>query len=164
MGEIRTSFQRAAWQFFGLTGGTHVVRSYRYYNNAVACDDGWPADEFACAGGGCQVCLSPGAGGANYNGLGKITLYRNGGGGAQEWLQGGNVIVHEFGHMYAGHNPNGDEYQDVSGTDRSACQHTWMSQYGENAFTFCTPANQGGSDPERTRSGMRSGVHGSRAC
>jgi hypothetical protein len=32
--------------------------------------------------------------------------------------------------------------------------------YGEASIK----ARQGGSDPERTRSGMRSGVHGSRAC
>lgn len=139
MNDIRTAFQRAAWQFFGMTGGTHIIRSFRYYNNATACDDPNPADEYACYGSGCQVCLSPGTGRANYNGLGKITLYANGGGNAATWMRGGSTIVHEFGHMYAG---LPDEYVEFPGTlTFPGCAHTRMAADADNAFTLCTPAN-----------------------
>jgi hypothetical protein len=41
----------------------------------------------------------------------------------------------------------------------------WDHDSSANAqHTETVVAIQGGSDPERTRSGMRSGVHGSRAC
>lgn len=50
---VREQFRRAAWLFFGATGGSHVVRSYRFYNNSwcdafqdTACD-GQPCDVWA---------------------------------------------------------------------------------------------------------------------
>ena len=137
MNDIRTAMRRAAWQFYGLTGGAHVIRSYQYFHNAHYCDNGHPADEYACSGSGCQICLSPNTGRSNYNGLGKITLYANAGGDTARWMQGGNVIVHEFAHAYIG---LPDEYVEVP-TTFSGCAHTWMSTAVDNAFTLCTPAS-----------------------
>lgn len=158
MNDIRQSFRQAAWQLFGLSGGNQLIRNYRYYHNAVACDDGHPADEYACSGFGCQVCLSPSAGRANYNSLGKTTLYAAPDGfvppmgstitgmlssdpsfwGATDWMAGGDVIVHEFGHHYAALE---NEYTDLGpGDSRRTCNHSWMGEYDDNAFTFCTAA------------------------
>jgi len=160
MADIRTSFRQAAWQLFGISGGNRLIRSYEFFNDANACDDGWPAENSACYGEGCAVCLSPSFGTSNYNGTGKVTLYAAGPNtsgtpaafmannwGGTSWMQGGNVIVHEFGHMLLGLDNSGsagDEYVTVNGNDLDACGHTWMGLYVDNQFTFCTPANHRG--------------------
>ena len=137
--EIRASFRRAAWQFYGLTGGTQLVRSFRFINDANQCDDGWPAEEYACEGGGCNVCLAPGSGTGNANFTGKVTLYATAsdGSGPPQWLQGSNVIVHEWGHALIDHD---NEYTNVGGTDRATCGHSWMGPFDDNQFTLCTAA------------------------
>jgi hypothetical protein len=141
---IRAAMRQAAWAFYGVTGGTHVLRSFRFYNNAVTCDDGWPVYDTACGGSHCSICLNPNTGNANYVGN-KIFMYFNPGG-QPEWQSGGgDVTVHELMHVFGGLTNGGpitnlgDEYANIEGGSRATCEHSWMGVYVDNHFTACTP-------------------------
>jgi hypothetical protein len=86
------------------------------------------------------------AGGPNTGGTPAAWIANNWG--ATDWMQGGNVIVHEFGHMLLGLTNQGgaagDEYIRVGGTDLDACGHTWMGLRNDNQFTYCTPGDHRG--------------------
>jgi hypothetical protein len=141
---IRAAMRQAAWAFYGVTGGTHVQRSFRFYNNAITCDDGWPVYDTACGGSHCSICLNPNTGNANYVGN-KIFMYFNPGG-QPEWQSGGgDVTVHELMHVFGGLTNGGpitnlgDEYANIEGGSRATCEHSWMGVYVDNHFTACTP-------------------------
>lgn len=133
---IRASFTRAAWQLYGASEGTSLVRTFRLINNANQCDDGWPADEYACEGGGCQFCLHPNCDRSNSNGLGKVTLCEG------DWLRP-RVITHEMGHSLLG---LPDEYEDIDRCPAAPgaifslplCGHSLMSGQQDNKYSFCT--------------------------
>ncbi len=133
---IRHALSRAAWNLYGLSGGSQLVRTFRVLNNAHHCDDGWPLDEYACEGGGCQICLTPQDGTSNYNGLGKITMYRNS-------HTSSDVYTHEMGHWLLDLR---DEYANNTGTrcgevDLSICSYSMMSNYYNNLQNICTAHN-----------------------
>jgi len=142
---IRAAMRQAAWMFYGTRVGTYVVRSFSFYINATAGDDGWPVYDTACGRSHCSICLNPSSGNANYVGN-KIFMYLNPGATPEWQLGGGDVTVHELLHVFGGLTNGGpitnlgDEYANIEGASRQTCQHSWMGVYTENQFTACTPS------------------------
>ncbi len=134
---MRARFQRAAWMFFGLTGGTIIMRDFTIYNNATNCPG---APSTACAGNNCDACVfvNPGATAFCEEAVGRMHLYSHN----DEY-----TIAHEMGHCFTrngGIDGLRDEYQRPCGSqDVENCSHTWMSVYSNNRFTYCTDATHG---------------------
>lgn len=127
---VREQFRRAAWLFFGMTGGSHVIRSYRFYNNSWC--DAFP--DTACDGGSCDVCVEASG---NSDCVSTVTVpvsasYR--------------TIAHEFGHCLtriSSFDGLRDEYRDdACPSDRPTCPHTLMAGApivaSWNARNLCT--------------------------
>lgn len=133
---ITRILEEAAWRIYGATMGTHIIRSYDIYGTS-ACDDGWPADEYACGGGGCQICIQDEPGGSNCDYRGRIDLY------GDDWFS--NTLAHELGHCHVMSLP--DEYELSSQPcpmgatwAMDLCGNSIMGQYRlDNIQGLCTP-------------------------
>ena len=130
---IREQFRRAAWLFFGMTGGSHVIRSYRFYNNSWC--DAFP--DTACDGGSSDLCVEA-TGSADC--VSTVTVPAD----TTNYRQ----IAHEFGHCLtriSGFDGLRDEYRSgiCSGSKRPTCPHTIMTSNGMpwNARYLCTDQN-----------------------
>ncbi len=145
----RMRFQRAAWMFFGMTGGTQIIRSLRFYNNAYACD--W-APSTACSGNACDACIffdyEQDATAFCHETVGRLHLYQ---------YNTEDTITHEMGHCFTrngGIDGLRDEYENRCSTSRSSCAQTWMGLRGNNQLLLCTQQNHGraGVDENQFRS------------
>ncbi len=134
--QVQQALEDAAWRIYGASQGTQIIRSFKWYQ-ADACDDGWPAEEFACGGSPCNICLHPESGRSNCSASKKMTLSRNSNRSAA-------TIAHEMGHCQLG---LPDEYQDT--TNRTCrqvnslglCGHSIMEGSWDNINGFCTAMN-----------------------
>lgn len=118
---VRASFRTAAWRFFGATGGTRIMRSFRFVNNTPCASSG-----SACEGTFCHYCVQASSGRASCD-IGASRAYL---------FDGENVdpetIMHESGHCRIG---LGDEYTDSPpGNSRSLCNHSMMALTGVQSF------------------------------
>lgn len=115
---IREAFREGAWRLYGMSGGTQILRSFRFYWLSNQCG-GWP---------GCDYTVHNSSGISNCQNLPGIVLY----GGASI---DGYLVAHEAGHCFMG---LGDEYErDSTGASIPECLHSNM---GINMMTFCTAA------------------------
>lgn len=92
LSRIRGEFRRAAWMFYGITGGTHTIYSYRFYNNATGCES-----VSGCSGLFCNVCVHSGTGMKHCEtAIDQVSV-------SMDHVQNsGDTLVHEFSHCFAG--------------------------------------------------------------
>jgi hypothetical protein len=136
MTTIRQVLEDAAWHLYGATMGASLVRRYDVYGTS-ACDDGWPYDEYACGGGGCDICIQDEVGGSNCNaeGRNRIDLY------GDDWF--GNTLAHEMGHcpldMRDEYTVPADSCPFTGARAMDLCGRTIMGQYRvDNIHSLCT--------------------------
>jgi hypothetical protein len=134
---LRGKFSRAAWMFFGLTGGTIIMRSFTLFNNATNCST---TPSTACSGNACDACVfqNPGATAFCHETVGRLHLYEH---------NNERTIAHEMGHCFTrngGIDGLRDEYErNRCGAQPANCSHTWMGVYEDNRFQLCTDATHG---------------------
>lgn len=153
MTQIRDTLEQAAWRLYGATGGTRLYTVFHIFGTS-ACDDGWPADEYACGGGGCRICIQdePGRSNCNAEGRGRVDLMGDdwgaanvgagagGPGGGSGGFTGG-TLAHEMGHCPIGLR---DEYHDTDacashGVSWDLCGRSTMGLYfSDNINSLCT--------------------------
>jgi hypothetical protein len=135
---IQQYFREAAWRFYGLSGGTMLLRNFRYFNNANQCDDGWPVDQAACSGSWCRFCLT-------YNCPRSYTRYTDGmvmlcGQNGAQW-QNPAIIAHEATHsIYMWSTDHAaDEYSPgfPATFQVSDCNNTTMADTANCPNTYC---------------------------
>lgn len=137
MALIRQIYTRAAWMFFGVTGGSRVVRSYRFMNGPMLCNT---SAAVACGGERCDVCVHGRTGRASCMGETLVNAYLS----SRE-----DTITHEFGHCFL-RSPGvadglPDEYRDrVSdcrppGGSVTECGSSVMGTWNNNEMLYCTP-------------------------
>lgn len=136
LAQLQQRFQRAAWMFFGLTGGTHIMRSFTFFNNATNCSN---TPSTACSGNACDACVFNDPSGSAYchEAVGRMHLYTH---------DSEGVIAHEMGHCFTrngGIDGLRDEYESRCGGPVENCSHTWMALQINNAFTLCNDQTHG---------------------
>ncbi len=140
--DIVSALRHSINEFFGATEGAVTVSHIRVFNNAVHCDDSWPADRFACGGEDCRICFAGTTGTDAFTRTwtdGFISIEDPDGAMGPLVADDTFSIAHEMGHSFL---QLGDEYVSVRACgDLGGCAYSTMSVEYNNIHGLCTTIN-----------------------